>query len=139
MKHTGFEHTAAALLVLAVAPGLAAGPAAPGQGPEPFDGMDTDRSGFVSPEEFQRAQGGHLPPRGAPSPHGDEAPKYADIDTDHDGRVSREEFQAHRQQRRQLRQQEREERHQERMEHPGGGMSPGQDLSPGGDMGGGTR
>lgn len=148
MKHARLlTTTAAMLLAVAAGSGFAADQEIPAAGSMPFEGMDNDRSGFVSQEEYRHAHSVRLQQRSEEQAryqyrNMDEAPGYADIDPDQDGQVGREEFQAHQQQR----QQEREERHQqhmvlqqERMQHPGGGMKPGGGTNPGGGMGGGKH
>ena len=141
--------TAAALLAIATLPAIAADQEMPGRGPMPFDGMDNDRNGYVSQEEFRKAHTERAQQRTEAQEryqyrNMDEAPRHADIDTDQDGRVSRDEFQAHQQKRMQHRESRRQgmsERHQERVEEmrqqrpdrPTGGMGSG------GGMGGGRR
>ena len=147
MKHSGFIHTTAVMLItLAAAPGFAADPATPARGPIPFDSMDADRSGFVSQEEFQQTHTERLQKRNAGQNqyrYMGEAPDYAAIDGDHDGRVSREELQNHQQermlQRQQLREERQQQRYQERMDRQGGGMGPGGSKASSGGMGGGKR
>lgn len=151
--------TAAALLVIATSPVMAADPEITDRGPIPFDSMDADKDGHVSQEEFHKAHAVRAQKREESQNryqyrNMDKAPRHADIDTDQDGRVSREEFQVHQQQRSQQRSQERAaheqqrekqrqknmERHQEHIkevqqkhpEQPAGGMSPGGGMGSGG-------
>lgn len=67
----------------------------PARGPIPFASYDTDKDGFISPEEFYATQAERMGTRtqaGMPMRGLAGAPSFEDFDTDHDGRLTESEL-----------------------------------------------
>jgi len=124
----------ATLLALAVTPVAVADSDVPVRGPVPFNSLDTDGTGQVGQEEFNRAHSERLQQRTQSEKqyrYMGNAPAFGDIDSDADGGLSRDEVQAQQQRQRELHQQQYQQRqqqmYQERMNMSSpGGMGSGQ-------------
>ena len=91
------------------------------QGPTPFYGIDSDRDGVISQQEFNQAHADRMAARaaqGRPMRNAANAPAFADLDLDGNGTISQQELM-----------QFRQARMQARRAMPGWGRGGGQGMS----------